>query len=147
MFSTFFAVSCDDNAVFEQTTGIPEATWSSDHKLSFDFTIDDTLTNHNFYINVRNSGDYPYSNLYLFVVTEFPNGKSAKDTVECILADNTGRWLGTGLGDLVDHQIMFKYQRRFPLMGDYKMELQHAMRMDPLEGISDAGVRIEIAEE
>lgn len=135
--------SCDEEAVFEQNQAITDGIWNADQRLSFPFQISDTISYHNFYLNLRNSGDYEYSNLYVFVHTYFPNGKSSKDTVECLLADPSGRWMGSGLGDLVEHQILFKYRRRFPLAGDYRIELEHAMRRDPLEGVVDAGIRIE----
>jgi gliding motility-associated lipoprotein GldH len=140
---TLATTSCGgEDAVFEQNREIVGGEWAIDDHVAFDFTIDDTLSNHDFFVNIRNSGDYEYSNLYLFVKTTFPNGKSARDTVECILADNTGRWLGTGVGGIIDHQVMYKFKRRFPLAGNYTISMQHAMREDPLEGILDAGIRI-----
>jgi gliding motility-associated lipoprotein GldH len=140
---TIVTTSCGgEDAVFEENKEIAGGEWAVDNHVSFEFTIADTLTNHDFFVNVRNSGDYEYSNLYLFVKTTFPNGKSARDTVECILADNTGRWLGSGVGDIIDHQVMYKFKRRFPLTGNYSIDLQHAMREDPLEGILDVGIRI-----
>lgn len=137
------STSCGgEEAVFEQNQAIAGGEWGIDDQVSFDFTIEDTLSNHDFFVNIRNSGDYEYSNLYLFVKTTFPNGKSALDTVECILADPSGRWLGSGVGDIIDHQVLYKFKRRFPLAGGYNITLRHAMREDPLEGILDAGIRI-----
>ena len=76
--------------------------------MKFEVNIADTITPHNFYINVRNADGYPYGNIFMFIKTTFPNGKMSNDTLECTLADEKGKWLGSGIGDLYDNQIPFK---------------------------------------
>jgi gliding motility-associated lipoprotein GldH len=98
------------------------------------------------YVNVRNSAGYNYSNLFLFIKTIFPKGEQTIDTLECTLADPSGKWLGEGLGDIWDNQILFKKNIRFPQSGQYKFEVEQAMRIDPLTSIMDIGLRIEKAE-
>ena len=117
--------------------------WDNKNTLKFEVDIADSITPYNFYINVRNAGAYPYSNLYLFLETEFPNKTVSRDTVECILADDAGKWLGDGSGDIWDNRILFKRNVSFPMPGEYRFELIQAMRLDPLPGIMDGGIRIE----
>ena len=51
--------------------------------------------------------------------------------------NRTPPWLkGTGSG-WVDHRIGYKKGVAFPLEGRYTMDVVHAMRRDPLPGISD----------
>ena len=140
--ATFF-ISCDKHRVFEENKEIPDNVWNMDNKLIFEVNITDTLSNHNFFINIRNADSYPYSNLFLFVTTGFPNGKMSRDTVECTLADQNGNWLGDGLGDLWDNKILFKQGVRFPLKGKYTFEFEQAMRIENLPMIVDEGLRIE----
>ena len=142
----FFFSSCDNSRVFEQNQTIPESGWASDNSLKFEVDIKDPSTPTNFYINVRHADGYPYSNLFLFIKTTFPNGKFSNDTLECVLADEKGKWLGSGLGDIYDNQIPFKRNVRFPLPGKYLFELQHGMRSSIIPLIMDVGLRIEKAE-
>jgi gliding motility-associated lipoprotein GldH len=135
--------SCDPKRVYDKSKKIANAEWKIGEQLKFDVQIDDTLSYHNFYINVRNSGDYSYSNLYFFINTVFPDHKISRDTVQCILADENGTWLGKGLGDLKDNQILFKKGVRFPKAGLYSFELEQGMYDTTLVGISDIGIRIE----
>ena len=65
---------------------------------------------------------------------------------ELILADERGKWLGDGLGDIWDNRILFKQNFRFPQAGIYKFDLQQAMRIPILPQVMDAGVRIERVE-
>ena len=141
-----FLSSCDRARIFEQNQDIPESGWNSKSVLKYDVQIQDPSTAANFYINVRNGDGYPYSNLFLFIKTTFPNGKISNDTLECILADAKGKWLGSGMGDIYDNQIPFKRNVRFPIKGTYTFEIQHGMRTDNVPLIMDIGLRIEKAE-
>jgi gliding motility-associated lipoprotein GldH len=75
--------------------------------------------------------------------TTFPDGKLDRDTLEIMLAGKDGKWLGEGLGDIWDNRILFKKNVSFPLKGEYRFELTQAMRLDPLPGIMDVGMRVE----
>jgi gliding motility-associated lipoprotein GldH len=138
--------SCDSKRVFEENQTIPDNTWGSKNILKFNVDITDTVSSNNFYVNVRNADGYPYNNLFLFVKTIFPSGKISDDTLECVLADEKGQWLGSGMGDIYDNQIPFKKNVRFPSSGKYTFEIQHAMRVDTIPLIMDVGFRIEKAE-
>lgn len=140
-----FFVSCDSQRVFEDNIEIADNLWNADTIVKLEVDIADTTTPNNFYINVRNAEGYPYSNLYLFIKTRFPNGQQSNDTLECVLADEKGQWLGNGMGDIYDNQIPFKRNVRFPVTGKYTFELQHGMRVKDLPLIMDVGLRIEKA--
>lgn len=146
VFICLFISSCDENRIYEENHEIPESVWSSGNGLKFDVDIKDSSVPTNFYINVRNADGYPFGNLYLFVKTTFPNGIISTDTLECVLADENGKWLGNGLGDIYDNQIPFKRNVRFPLPGVYTFEIKHGMRSDKIPLIMDIGLRIEKAE-
>ena len=100
---------------------------------------------HDLYIDLRHDATYPFSNIYLFVDFTFPNGKTNRDTLACELADAQGNWLGSGPGHVLDHRIVWHDDARFPLQGPYSVRVVHAMREDPLQGVTDVGLRIEYA--
>jgi gliding motility-associated lipoprotein GldH len=129
--------------VYEQNIDIPEYIWDKDNPVYFDVEIKDTVSLHNVYINIRNASGYAYSNLYLFLDTKYPNNSMSRDTIECILADPSGKWLGDGSGDIWDNQILFKKNVRFKQIGTYKFRYEQAMRMPKLPMIMDVGLRIE----
>jgi gliding motility-associated lipoprotein GldH len=134
--------SCDTNVVFEENTPVAGASWKAKDGVNFEFDVTDTVRLHNFYINLRNGEEYAYSNLYLFVEMEFPNGKKSIDTLNCPLADPTGRWYGSGLGDIFDNRILYRERKQFPLAGRYKVSIFQAMRTEELHGIYDVGFRV-----
>ncbi|REJ80201.1 MAG: gliding motility lipoprotein GldH [Bacteroidetes bacterium] len=144
--SSFILLSCDSRVIFEDNIRIPENRWYQDNIIRLQAEIPDTVTPLNLYINVRNASGYQFSNLFLFMNTITPDSMIARDTVEIQLADESGRWMGDGMGDIWDNRILFKKNFRFPVAGTYTFELQQAMRVNPLPQIMDAGIRIERAE-
>ncbi len=135
--------SCDSNGVFEDYKTIGETGWNKDSLVVFPVMLDSTSEDFNLYINIRNNGNYPNSNIWLFVEIQSPDGEILSDTIEYTLADNRGRWLGSGIGDLFDNQFLYKRNVYFPLEGEYKFVIQHGMRTSNLRGIQDIGFRIE----
>lgn len=135
--------ACDSSRVYEENVSIPEGEWNQDQAVEFNFNIEDTLSFHNLYLNIRNTGKYPYSNIFLFVNTLLPDGRRGRDTVEVILAEQDGKWKGSGIGDIWDNRTLFKKDFKFPVAGEYKIQLIQAMRINVLPEIVDAGIRIE----
>lgn len=138
-----FILSCDKNAVYDKNISIPKHVWSSGDTLSYYVNIADTVHSHNIYLNIRNSHNYEYSNIFLFISTFAPNGNFIKDTVEITLADKTGKWFGKGAADVFSLQVPYKIKIKFPFKGIYLFEIQHAMWNNNLKGIIDVGLRVE----
>jgi gliding motility-associated lipoprotein GldH len=135
--------SCDSKRIYEENKRIEKSIWNSKDKAIFNVTITDILTRYNFYFNLRNGGDYPYSNICLFLKTVFPDGRIARDTIECQLADYDGKWLGSGISDVKFNRFLFQKGVRFPQKGQYIFEVEQAMRVNDLKGITDIGIRLE----
>jgi gliding motility-associated lipoprotein GldH len=137
--------SCDHHLVHEENHPIPEASWEKDHVLSFRVDMEDTLQAHHISINVRNTSAYPMSNLFLFVSIVSPDGLFNRDTIQFHLAEPSGKWVGKGFGSIYSNRFRYKNNVRFPVTGSYHFTIEHGMRTDRLEGISDVGLRIEVA--
>lgn len=138
--------ACDPHRVFDEHIKIDDNKWSSERPVVLVMDIRDTVTPHNVYINLRNASHYPFSNIFLFMNTTFPDGRRDRDTLEIMLAGADGKWLGDGLGDIWDNRVLFKKNVAFPQAGEYRFELIQAMRLDPLPGIMDVGMRVETAD-
>lgn len=138
--------ACSQNKIFDEVITIPNEQWNVSNSMKFTWPVNDTAGAYNIMVHIRNSYDYEYSNLWMFIKTEAPNGISMIDTVEFFLADPSGKWLGTGLGSVNSMLIPYKQNIRFPNRGIYNMELKHAMRREKLEGIMDIGLRIDKVE-
>lgn len=148
------AFACGTKTVFSAFERFEEDKgWFRSAQPEFTFDNKDTNQIYDVYINVRNAESYPFRNLFMFLHTTYPNGVKTTDTIECILADEKGKWLGSGMGDLYDNSIIYKKNTRFKQPGKYKFAFEQAMRygdknvIDPLPLIMDVGITIEKAEE
>ena len=142
---SFMVVSCGKAPLFDNNLPIKDSIWKADDNALFEVNVTDTTKNYKFYINIRHTVAYRYSNLYVFMNTRLPNGNITRDTLECMLATPEGKWLGKGFGELKDNQILLNSALRFPLKGKYIFELEQGMRVKELNDISDIGIRIERA--
>ena len=149
--SSFFSVftlliiisSCDPHRVYEKNIPIDPNGWPVGEEVLFEVPVNDSLMLHNFYINLRHTENYKFSNLYLFIDTYFPGGSQARDTIELILADNTGKWYGKGFGKIKEYQVLIRQAVTFPVTGIYNIRIAQGMREENLEGVEDVGIRIE----
>ena len=143
-----FLCSCGKGKIFTEYKKIDEDKgWSRKDKIIFEPEIKDTVNVYNVFVNVRHSSVYAYRNLYIFLTTEYPDGRKEIDTLNCRLADDQNKWLGDGAGDLWDNSILLEPNVRFPKAGKYKFTYEQGMRVDPLPMILDVGLTIEKAEE
>ncbi len=134
--------ACGRSSLYDEMVTLPEEGWYKDELAKFEVMIDDTVQGYDFYLNIRNDVEYRYSNLYLFMITRFPNGNVSRDTLECILATPEGKWLGKGWGAVKENTLLLNPNMRFPLKGKYEFLFQQAMRTDTLKNITDIGIRI-----
>ena len=137
--------ACDSNRVYEDYRMIPDYEWNKNQTLDFKVEITDTIHPHNLYLNVRNTGAYKYSNLWLFIKEKLPSGEVIKEKFECRLAKDNGRWLGSGFGTIYDLQIPYQQNVVFPRKGTYRIEIVQGMREDVLKEVVNVGIRIEKA--
>jgi gliding motility-associated lipoprotein GldH len=136
-------ISCDRRRVFESYKELDKNGWNKDSVVVFKMDLADTIRNNNLFVNIRNKGNYPYSNIYLFLTILSPDGKSRTDTVEFTLAEPSGKWKGSGIGGLYDNQIEYKSSVFFPKKGTYTFSIKQGMRDNVLQGIRDIGIRVE----
>jgi gliding motility-associated lipoprotein GldH len=138
--------ACKNNTIFSKYETFTENEWAAKNKVTFKVPVTDSVNLHNIYIMVRHAESYPYSNIFLFVSTKYPNGKTLSDTMELILANQKGQWLGDGAGDIYDYKVPVKKNIRFAQSGTYEFSFEQGMRVDPLPLIMDLGFEIEKSE-
>lgn len=150
-FSFFLAclVSCDSISVFDEYQSVPDS-WNKNEVISFNVKAPDSINAYNLFVNLRNTNDYKYSNLFLIVEMNYPHGKTEVDTLEYKMTEPNGEFKGTGLTSVKENKLWYKEAMIFNEDGEYKVNIQHAMRIngsvkgiEELEGVTDIGFRVE----
>lgn len=146
IFTCCLFLSCSRNAVFEQSQSVNNEKWDKNISLVFEgLEIADTSGLYNYYLIVRHTRLYPYSNLYLFMRTTLPDQNFFKDTIELILAKPDGQWVGEGFGNIRAYKVLINKSFKFPQPGKYSFKFEQGMRTDELTGIKDVSIQIEKA--
>lgn len=143
-FLLFAFYGCSDpGAVIDNNTAMPNKVWPYNNRIGYSFKIDDSNARYNFYINLRVTGDYKYSNMFVLITD--PVKKNSVARYELKLARPDGQWLGKGSGNLYSFRIPFKSNYQFPATGNYAIRIEQNMRDNPLHDVSDVGLRVEKA--
>ena len=134
-------VTCTRSAYYEKYQTI-DTQWDKNKEYFFIYEIEDNSVSYNLSLEIRNNNLYPYQNLWLFCSEEQPEGSVVRDTIECLLADDFGKWHGSGIS-IYHLSIPVRTGYTFPHTGQYTFNIRQGMRDDLLRGIEQIGVRIE----
>ena len=135
--------SCTSDVIFTDSLVMPQKKWGLFDSSVFKIPVTDTINSYNIFFTIRTGTSYPFRNIYLFVTTTSPNGKTITDTLEYYLADEKGKWYGKGFGDIHELNLPYRSNVFFPVKGTYQFKIQHGMRVEDLKGVYDFGLRIE----
>ena len=141
--------SCDSNRVFDTYNSL-SGVWSQDDIQIFKYESKDSISNYNLFVNIRNTEDYPFNNLFIITELTYPQGKTLSDTLEYAMAYPDGKLIGSGFTSLKENKLIYKEAFQFDEPGEYTFQISQAMRkydhingVKELKGISDVGLRIE----
>lgn len=126
---SLIAISCNTNIVYEDYKTFENQIWNADSSVFFNHSFRDTICNYQFVIKVRHTTDYEFQNLFLFIKTE------ETDTLELMLANKEGAWIGRGIGDVREMEFLYRKNKKIPKKGDFIFEIEQAMRYGKLEKI------------
>lgn len=117
---------------------IPADGWGYYHHLLFDVVPTDSVVTGKLDMVVRHDNDYPFSNLYVEVITESPHGPTRCDTLSVELADVYGNWLGSGPGTSFQRSVTLN--PHFTVTDSARVRIRHVMRIDPVPHIEQIGL-------
>ncbi|SDE64191.1 gliding motility lipoprotein GldH [Riemerella columbipharyngis] len=139
-----FSCKQDEND-FVQVNAV-NGKWNKNKVEKFDIEIKNAQIPKNIIFVVRNNNNYPYNNIFLISQIMFNDKFVGKaDTLNYILAEPNGQWLGSGFGDTKEILFQYKTNYKFPKNGHYTISVKQAMRADTLKGIEDFGIKIQSA--
>ena len=141
LLATVLLTACND-VVFMDCKELPNDGWNKDSLCVFEVPITETNATYQMQFIIRNDGNYPNQNLWLFVDQFAPDSSCTRDTVQFFLADDFGRWTGSGIGSIFENVWIYRQRIRYKEAGIYRINVAQGMRYDNLEGICDFGLKI-----
>ena len=134
--------ACNKSVVYSKYITFKDNEWFAKDKAILDVEISDNSNLNDISLMIRHADSYPFSNIFLFVTTKYPDGKTLTDTMEVVLANSKGEWQGNGAGDIFDLTVPIKKNVKFPQTGKYQFIFEQGMRQDPLQMMMDFGFEI-----
>ena len=122
-------ISCDSSIVFEEYKSFENQKLNTDSVAFFNYANSDTTSKNTIKINLRHTVEYEFQNLFLFIETD------VMDTVELMLANKEGMWLGRGIGDVREFEFEYQNAKLFSKKGSYTFKIEQAMRYGVAEKI------------
>lgn len=134
-------LSCEYRVLYDQYQMVEQSAWGKDKVYYFTFMVTDNSIPYDVTLDIRNSNDYPYQNLWLFCNEEPPAGDMRRDTIECMLADESGKWYGRGIS-LYECGFPIRENYRFAYAGQYTFSVRQGMRDSLITGIREIGLQV-----
>lgn len=132
---------CQRTHIYSEFYSMPINGWHQDSILTYTVNLTDSTNNHEVLIIVRHTTQYPYQNLWLFVDEYAGSILINRDTIEAMVADDYGKWLGKGI-NRYELPLRYAASYRFIQKENNRITIQQGMRTPCLIGITDVGLII-----
>lgn len=139
-------IGCNSDVLVDQYHSLPESGWHYKNVVMDTFQPQSDYY-HQLYANVRINGDYGYSNLYVRLTIIAPDSTATKEVINLKLAENSGKWLGSGIGDAITFQLPILGKQTFKQKGTYTIKIEQYMRLENLPNVLSAGIKVQQLEE
>lgn len=134
--------SCGDQAYFDEAYSFENNSWSETDTAHFEIEVDDTIQPFNFIMTLRTSTQYQFSNIWVYVISEAPDGTKSKVAQRIPLARPDGSWIGRVSGTIVESKLKFD-SKPFPMKGKYTFDIVNATQQENIEEVLDISLRVE----
>ncbi|MBK8502364.1 MAG: gliding motility lipoprotein GldH [Saprospiraceae bacterium] len=133
-------MACGKSHFYETSLEIEQSNWSYNDTLSYNVNIRDTSIHYDIGLEIVHTTDFAYQNLYIQILTVFPDGKLLSQTLPIDFADHTGLWYGKCRGETCTLKVMLQENALFNQLGDHDFKIMQYMRIDPVPGIKEVAM-------
>lgn len=137
-------VSCNQGEAYYKFLPIPKNEWGKSQEICFLLDSSSIAANRNYAISLEltHNINYQYKNLFLVVEHTLQDSVPARDTLELVLIDDFGKWLGTGNGATRQLSQLYKTNIKIDTTLHNEITIRHAMQNLKLKGIEKIGLKI-----
>lgn len=133
--------SCGPSPLFEKTFEIDNQIWSYEDGKLFSFEAIDTINTYDLILDLVHSENYSFENLYIQLLTRFPDLENVTDEISIPLIKDDGHWVGKGSADK-RVRVYLQQSLRFQQLGEHTILLKQHSREEQLKGVSSLRLAI-----
>lgn len=132
------------SALFSKRHSFRDNTWYAKDSVAFEPEIKNTEKTYEIILKLRHTQHYECKNIIFSMSITAPDGKLLSyELFDMPLADNSGRWTGEWIGDIVDQKLILKRNYKFTQTGKYTFRFAQQMRdKEKLRSIMTVGLEI-----
>ena len=127
--------ACNDPALYREKAEFPSGIWMAADTVVFSTVIQDTSKSYDIHMEVCHDPEFSFQNLYVKVLTSFPNDSIADQVLSLQLSDGKGRWAGECKSDC-NVKIPLSDSVRIRQAGQYAFKFIQYSRNENLRGIN-----------
>tara|TARA_B100001059_G_C17726465_1_gene523733 strand:+ start:292 stop:774 length:483 start_codon:yes stop_codon:yes gene_type:complete len=124
--------------------------WKTNEVVDFNFKGPQNSSNQDVFLILRHNKNYAFSNIFLITDIKFENDSIKTDTLEYVLSEKNGKWLGETKLSVVEHKLIYKKNLKLVKDSSYSVRVRNSMRLyneivpiQNLENILDLGLVIQ----
>jgi gliding motility-associated lipoprotein GldH len=127
--------SCNDPYLYREKAEFGSGIWLVNDTAVFSTNIQDKSRRYDINMTVDHDPEFAFQNLYVKVLTTFPNDSTAEQILSLQLSDGKGLWAGE-CGSSCFVEISLSDAVRIRQAGKYDFRFLHYSRVDTLPGIN-----------
>lgn len=141
LFAVFCFVGCGEKPVYSEVHEISGA-WKYDQPLSFTFDISDVSQYYDLILGLTIGQEYGYQNIYVKIVTEYPDNTKNEDIVSLNVTDGSGSYLGSCNSKECVLDILLQEKFKFKSAGKHVISIFQNGRNPNLEEVRQLELKL-----
>ena len=127
--------SCEKQYSFAELQSIPEAGWTYDNILKYEFEVQNTQDLYDLYLEIDYRTSFPFQNVYVNVYTGISEDEMKSTELSLDLSNNLGIWKGECSADECTYLLPLQKSIFFEKPGKQFFWLEQHSRTPDLKGI------------
>ncbi len=134
--------SCGKDRMFFQKNEVSPEGWPYNQEIDFQVEVDDTTGSYDLELHIEHDRSFSYQNIYLDIITVFPDGRKTEQELSVELADDFGQWTGNCKGTDCEVVVDLIKKISFQLPGNYGFLISQHSREESLKGIKSISLGV-----
>lgn len=118
--------------------------WSYDNPAVFKFDIENNTQKYNMLLDVSHKDNFGYKNIYVKIVTTFPDQTQKENIISLNIANSKGGFLGKCSGGECTETIELQKQFKFKSTGPHQISIHQHSRDSLLSGVINLTMHLDV---
>lgn len=139
--SLILFTGCGEKPIFAHKIEL-DGNWHYDNKLIFPLEIDQLDLTYDLVLSLTYGQEFGYQNIYVKIMTQYPNGKQDEDVLSLNLTNGQGLFLGDCNSSKCEIDLLLQEKFKFNEAGKYVITILQNGRVENLENIYAAELKL-----